>query len=944
MKLFIPNDDFRLADGLVAHQEGCSCADCCAYDSKRAPLDSDGRGSSGLLSGGAVTGTTGLTGSFDVRESTVTLTSGGGSRATVVSLGLDTIDRAPPTDLVFADTVPGDTSSTVTLAIGSSVNGVLDTLGDHDWYRVTLTAGQTYTFTIGATGAGDIQDSYLRLHNGAGTLIAENDDIAFPGNTYSRIVFTATTSGTYFVNVGAYNDLETGNFRLTAASDLTDSIPGSSATTASLTVDGPAVAGVLDAAGDHDWYRVSLVAGTTYTFFTSATGGANDPDTFIRLFGTDGSTQLAENDDGGGGTYSLIRFTPTTSGTYFLDVGGFNDAASGNYRVAAGLAPPLPVFTNDEIADQLLNGYWGGPQAARHFNVAPGGTITFNVTALTAEGQTLAREAFNLWSDATGITFQEITGAANITLDDNQTGAFANSTRVGNIISSSTVNVSTQWLATYGTGLNTYSFQTYIHEIGHAIGLGHGGPYNGNATYGQDNSYQNDAWATTVMSYFDQTENSYFAAQGFTRQFVVSPIIADVLAVNLAYGTPTTTRTGNTTYGFGNTSGRAIYDATQFPSVTYTVVDHGGIDTLNYSRFTQNQRIDLNQEAFSNVGGRVGNVTIARGSVIENAISGLGNDVVIGNSANNNLSGKAGDDTIDGNAGDDTLNGGAGNDILNGGDGSDRLFGNGGADTMNGGGGNDRLEVDNVGDIANGGDGIDTVEIVTAGLTYTVAGDVEFIGNQSGGDLTITLNALANNYSGSVGVDIVNAGAGQDSVYGRAGNDQLNGQDGNDYLFGDIGNDALDGGDGIDHLEGGLDNDTLIGGVGNDTLYGQDGIDVVNGGAGVDFLNGGAGADRFVFAGGDSGATIATADRIGDFAQGQGDRIDLSAIDAVAGGADNAFSFIGNAAFGNVAGQLRYEQISGVTYVQGDTDGNGVADFIIRLDGLHTLTGGDFLL
>lgn len=944
MKLFIPADGFAFGAALSAHQEGCSCADCAAYDSKRAPADSDDRGSSGLVSDGGLSGTSGFSGSFDVRGSTITALGDSGSRSTVVSLALETIDRAPPTDVVFVDTVPGDTSSTVNLAIGSSVNGVLDTLGDRDWYRVTLTAGQTYTFTVGGTGSGDIVDSYLRLHNSAGTMIAENDDIAFPGNTFSRIVFTAMTSGTYFVNVAAYNDLETGNFRLTAASDIADSIPGSSATTASLTIDGPVVAGVLDAAGDHDWYRVDLVAGQSYIFRTTATGGANDPDTFIRLFGINGSTQLAENDDGGGGTYSQIRFTATTTGTYYLDVGGFNDGESGNYRVAASIAPPLPVFTNDQIADQLLNGYWGGTQNARHFNVAPGGTITYNVTALTAEGQTLAREAFNLWSDATGITFQEFAGTANITLDDNQSGAFASSTRSGNIITSSIVNVGTQWLATYGTGLNTYSFQTYLHEIGHAIGLGHGGPYNGNATYGQDNSYQNDAWATTVMSYFSQNENTYFSTQGFTQQFVVSPIVADVLATTIAYGTATTTRTGNTTYGFGNTSGRAIYDATQFPSVTYTIVDHGGTDTLNYSRFTQNQRIDLNQEAFSNVGARVGNVTIARGTVIENAIGGSGNDVLMGNGANNNLSGKAGTDTIDGGGGDDTLDGGAGSDTLTGGAGSDRLFGSVGADTMDGGDGNDRLEVDNVGDVAIGGAGIDTVEVVTAGLTYTIAGDIEFIGNQSGGDLTITLNALGNSYSGSVGVDIVNAGAGQDSLYGRAGNDQLNGQDGNDYLFGDIGNDTLDGGDGNDHLEGGLDNDTLLGGIGNDTFYGHEGTDVINGGAGVDFLNGGTGADRFIFAGGDSGSTIGTADRIGDFAQGQGDQIDLSAIDAVAGGADNAFSFIGTATFGNVAGQLRYEQIGGDTWLQGDIDGNGVADFIIRIDGLHTLTGGDFLL
>jgi hypothetical protein len=59
-------------------------------------------------------------------------------------------------------------------------------------------------------------------------------------------------------------------------------------------------------------------------------------------------------------------------------------------------------------------------------------------------------------------------------------------------------------------------------------------------------------------------------------------------------------------------------------------------------------------------------------------------------------------------------------------------------------------------------------------------------------------------------------------------------------------------------------------------------------------------------------------------------------------GGDQAFSFIGTGAFSNTAGQLRYEQISGNTYVEGDTNGDGVADFMIRFDGLHALVSGDF--
>ena len=83
-------------------------------------------------------------------------------------------------------------------------------------------------------------------------------------------------------------------------------------------------------------------------------------------------------------------------------------------------------------------------------------------------------------------------------------------------------------------------------------------------------------------------------------------------------------------------------------------------------------------------------------------------------------------------------------------------------------------------------------------------------------------------------------------------------------------------------------------------------------------------------------------DFITDFTSGQ-DKIDLSQVDAnTLVGGDQAFTFIGSGAFTGVAGQLHYEQISGSTYVSGDTNGDGIADFMIKLDGLHTMTGTDF--
>ena len=81
--------------------------------------------------------------------------------------------------------------------------------------------------------------------------------------------------------------------------------------------------------------------------------------------------------------------------------------------------------------------------------------------------------------------------------------------------------------------------------------------------------------------------------------------------------------------------------------------------------------IDLREGYFSDIGGFDGNVSIAIGAVIENAIGGTGHDLIIGNDAANNLDGGSGNDTVNGGTGNDTVQGGGGFDILRGGDGVD---------------------------------------------------------------------------------------------------------------------------------------------------------------------------------------------------------------------------------------------------------------------------------
>jgi Ca2+-binding RTX toxin-like protein len=138
---------------------------------------------------------------------------------------------------------------------------------------------------------------------------------------------------------------------------------------------------------------------------------------------------------------------------------------------------------------------------------------------------------------------------------------------------------------------------------------------------------------------------------------------------------------------------------------------------------------------------------------------------------------------------------------------------------------------------------------------------------------------------------------------------------------------------------------TLSGLAGNDYIYGGAGNDTITGGAGRDQLFGEAGADVFAFDDGDfGGVSSATADYIRDFSLTDGDTINLSAVDAIAGGGDNAFAFIGTAAFSGTAGELRFQTSATGTTVMGDTNGDGAADFWITLTGVHALDVADFWL
>ena len=222
-----------------------------------------------------------------------------------------------------------------------------------------------------------------------------------------------------------------------------------------------------------------------------------------------------------------------------------------------------------------------------------------------------------------------------------------------------------------------------------------------------------------------------------------------------------------------------------------------------------------------------------------------------------------------------------------------------------------------------------------------------FFGNA--GDDTITGSTHADHIRGDPGSDTLFGRRGDDTLWGSEDTDRLDGNDGADRLDGGSDADGLRGGAGSDRLfgrggndraDGGDDADTVFGGSGDDRLWGGAGDDIISGGAGRDCLTGDAGHDTFHFASVDDSRSGA-ADRIMDFSVG--DRIDLSRIDAIAGGADDAFVFIGDSRF-TAPGQLRAYVSGGSTILQGNTLGNGHTELKIVLLGAPAITEADLVL
>ncbi len=819
-----------------------------------------------------------------------------------------------------------DTSTTGVVSIGGTATGVLEVTGDRDWFAVTLSAGQAIEVQLNGVS---LSDPFLRVYDASGTLLVFNDDA---NGLDSQLTYLSTADETVYIEAGAWDDRYVGSYEISVIEvdppgplDALDWAGQLSDTSISVYF---APAGYVGADGitSEAWnaYEIARVqdafatieAVTNVTFSVVGNAGAAD---FI--------LQLDANGQMDPGT--LGYFYPP--GTPNAGLGVFNGAAWDRTNTTGGLERGGEDFVT--VVHELLHGMG----LAHPHDTGGGSQIMPGVTS-----------AFNSYGDHLLNQGVFTTMSYNSGFRTGPVGTPSFGPGYGHEAGPMALDIALLQ-EMYGANLTTATGDdVYDLPDANLPGTAYVAIWDASGTdelrYSGTRNATIDLRAATLA--YELGGGGFISgANGIAGGYTIAD---GVVIENATSGSGNDTLTGNDVANLFSSGGGA--DSVSGGGGDDTVLGNAGADTLRGG-----EGVDLLDYSASG-----GAVTVDLGSNTASGNDAAGDDIA----GFEQVTGSGFGDVLAGDGGNNTLDGGGGSDHLSGDDGADHLIGGFASDTLLGGNGRDTLDGGYGDDEINGGSGRDTavyagfgggisVNLNTTGAQYTgaagtdtltsiehlVGGDFNdtFIGYHTDGDLFG--GGGSDRLYGLGGAETLDGGAGNDILVGGAGNDTLlGGTTGRDVLLGGTGEDSLVGGDDLDQLRGGADSDTLIGGAGRDVLIGGD---YVSGG----FPGDGA-ADVFVFTDvSESSAGGGTRDVIRDFEQGL-DIIDLSGIDAdgTSRGSNEAFTFIGAAAFGNIAGELRAFDINGNTVLRGDVDGDGVADFEVFLNGAFTLTAADFIL
>ncbi len=795
--------------------------------------------------------------------------------------------------LITGDDAPDTIAGAVTIQVdGASFIGTINTIGDQDFFAVNLTAGHVYDIAqylvVGGPSGTPLADAYLELYDAAGNLVttADGGGPNTPSGLDALLTFIPQTSGTYYINARSFDN--------EAANGTTG-----------------------DFVGDYELFVKDVTGRPTYVPYYDLDSPLHSIDWGSQV------DRTSRNPDGQEG--------PRITGNEFTGVGNNPFGIEGKNVITVYFAKAGDVFVSEDPTNPGLTE-----------NIVAKGLADWELAAFM--------EAFSLYEQVADVVFVAVDNRAEadfkIITYNGTPGAGAsllgrmsppNEQNEGQAeFNSGDVRWTQEGLARGG-----FYFPTLLHEFGHGMGMAHphdnggrssimrgadGGTAGIGGGYGDFDLSQQ---VHTIMSYNDGWSTSPYGqprSGGLTGTEVdhygwvasLSPL--DIAVIQDKYGVNEDWAIGNDTY---------VLSDVNAPGTFYeSIWDAGGVDQIVYEG-ARDANIDLRPATLryeEGGGGRVsyawgvhGGYTIANAVTIENARSGSGNDTLTGNGAANRLEGGAGNDKLDGQGGNDVLIGGIGTDTLTGGEGSDVFRFETVADSAVGAG------RDVITDFLKGADKIDLSAIgassfigtaqfggVAGQVRYVSAADATYVELDSDGDGRADFQLQLGGgirLDNSDFVDLLGAAtSGDDRLSGTSRADNISGLDGNDTLLGLGGNDTLNGGGGRDLLIGGAGRDTLIGGSGNDVFKLESLFDSLPG----------------------SGRDI-----VMDFRSGQ-DKIDLSALEA-------DFNWVGSRAFSGRGAELHFVRDGQSTLIEGDLNGDGLADFQIELAGRVTPQASDFI-
>lgn len=251
---------------------------------------------------------------------------GAASAAILVGLGFAGTAAAQQSD------PPGDNTTTARLNPSQQISGTLYPAGDKDWFRLSVTPGQRYSFALNGVAEGETTlDPLLNLYSSSGELINGNDDAN--GTLNSALNYVPSAAGEIFVEARGFSDEAAGAYTLNVT---TGPVPpddaGNDASTRAQATAGRAITGAIESEGDVDWYRLRARTNQRYTITLNGgqdSGQLSDP--YLRIVGADGN-EIAANDDHEG-LNSMLEFTPSSNGDVYIEASAFGGQATGSYTL-----------------------------------------------------------------------------------------------------------------------------------------------------------------------------------------------------------------------------------------------------------------------------------------------------------------------------------------------------------------------------------------------------------------------------------------------------------------------------------------------------------------------------------------------------------------------------------------------------------------------------------